>query len=248
MVTYAAPLDDIRFCLTELFDYEGRVATLPGFEDASPDLVDAVLEEAAKFCINELLPLNRSTVADRGKVRKERIAPDAFGWQMREFSKLQKEMAQVIEGAVDEARLEVLRQQLERRNIHVLAGHSYDRPIGSRKSGAKIISTKEAVEFEVDLPAEANQPSYMVDTVRMIRAGLAGGISPGFRVPPASAVASAEVFEPEPGNPGVQVRVITQAVLHELSIVARPAYSETEIDVRAEDFAPASGRRRRLWL
>ena len=60
MVTYAAPLDDIRFCLTELFDYEGRVATLPGFEDASPDLVDAVLEEAAKFCVNELLPLNRS--------------------------------------------------------------------------------------------------------------------------------------------------------------------------------------------
>ncbi len=60
MVTYAAPLDDIRFCLTELFDYEGRVASLPGFEEATPDLVDAVLEEAAKFCVNELLPLNRS--------------------------------------------------------------------------------------------------------------------------------------------------------------------------------------------
>ena len=60
MVTYAAPLDDIRFCLNELFDYEGRVASLPGYEDATPDLVDAVLEEAAKFCVNELLPLNRS--------------------------------------------------------------------------------------------------------------------------------------------------------------------------------------------
>ena len=60
MVTYAAPLDDIRFCLTELFDYEGRVTSLPGFEEATPDLVDAVLEEAAKFCVNELLPLNRS--------------------------------------------------------------------------------------------------------------------------------------------------------------------------------------------
>ena len=51
----------------------------------------------------------------------------------------------------------------------------------------------------------------------MIRAGLAGGVSPGFRVPPASVVANAEAFEPEPGNPGVQVRVINQAVLHELS-------------------------------
>ena len=60
MVTYAAPLDDIRFCLNELFDYQGRVASLPGFEEATPELVDAVLEEAAKFCVNELLPLNRS--------------------------------------------------------------------------------------------------------------------------------------------------------------------------------------------
>ena len=188
-----------------------------------------------------------ATVADRGKVRKERIGPDAFGWQMRAFMELQQEMADVIKGAVDEARLEILRQELERRNVHVLAGHSYDRPIGSLKSGAKIISTKKAVEFEVDLPAEADQPSYMRDTVRMIRAGLAGGVSPGFRVPPASVVANAEAFEPEAGNPGVQVRVINQAVLHELSIVTRPAYSETEIDVRAFDTARPA-RRRRVWL
>ena len=75
----------------------------------------------------------------------------------------------------------------------------------------------------------------MGDTVRMVRAGLAGGVSPGFRVPPASAVADAEGLEPEPGNPGVQVRVIRQAVLHELSIVTRPAYSETEIVARADE-------------
>ena len=189
-----------------------------------------------------------ATVADRGKVRKERISGNAFGWQLDAFAELQKEMADVIKGAVDEARLEVLRQEIERRNVHILSGHSYDKPIGSLKSGAKIISTREAVEFEVSLPPEADQPSYMVDAVRMIRAGLAGGVSPGFRVPPKSAVADAETFEPEPGHPGVQVRVINQAVLYELSVVARPAYSETEIDIRAEDFAPASGRRRRLWL
>ena len=59
MVTYTAPLEDIRFLLYEVFDYEGRVHTLPGFEDASRDVVDAVLEEAAKLSINELLPLNR---------------------------------------------------------------------------------------------------------------------------------------------------------------------------------------------
>ena len=188
-----------------------------------------------------------ATVSDRGKIRKERIGPDAFGWQMREFQKLQQEMADVIEGAVDEARLEVLRQELERRNVHVLAGHSYDKPLGSLKSKAKITSSKEAVEFEVDLPPENDQPSYMRDVVRMVRAGLAGGVSPGFRVPPKSAVADAETFEPEPGNPAVQVRVIRAAVLHELSIVTRPAYTETDVDVRAVDTAQAV-RRRRVWL
>ncbi len=60
MVTYAAPLDDIRFVLYDLLGYESEVAALPGYEEASRDLMDAVLEEAAKFCENELLPLNRS--------------------------------------------------------------------------------------------------------------------------------------------------------------------------------------------
>ena len=165
---------------------------------------------------------------------------------MREFEKLMQEMGDVVKSGV-EARLEVLRQEIERRNVHILSGHSYDKPLGSLKSGAKIISTKKSLEFEIDLPPEADQPTHMVDTVRMIRAGLAGGVSPGFRVPPASVVANAEGFEPEAGNPGVQVRVINQAVLHELSIVTRPAYTETEIDVRAFDTARPA-RRRRLWL
>jgi alkylation response protein AidB-like acyl-CoA dehydrogenase len=60
MVTYAAPLEDIRFVLNELLDYEGTVASLPGYEEASADIVEAVLEEGAKFCENELLPLNRT--------------------------------------------------------------------------------------------------------------------------------------------------------------------------------------------
>jgi len=59
MVTYKAPLDDIRFLLYELFDYESEIASLPGCGEATRDLVDAVLEEGARFCENELLPLNR---------------------------------------------------------------------------------------------------------------------------------------------------------------------------------------------
>lgn len=190
-----------------------------------------------------------ATIRDRGRVRKERIEGDAFGWQLRRFEELQQQIADTIESAVDEARLEILRQELERRNVHVLAGHSYDRPLGDLRSGtARITSDREAVAFEVDLPAEADQPSWMADTVRMVRAGLAGGVSPGFRVPPASAVANAEFLEPEPGNPGVSVRVIRQAVLSEVSIVTRPAYSETGVDLRALDAVAPVPRRRRAWL
>ncbi len=58
MVSYTAPLDDIRFDLFELWDYDDTVATLPGYEEATRDMVDAVLDAAARFCENELLPLN----------------------------------------------------------------------------------------------------------------------------------------------------------------------------------------------
>lgn len=59
MVAYTAPLRDMRFVLNELLQAE-QLAQLPGFEEATPDLVDAILEECAKFTQNELLPLNLS--------------------------------------------------------------------------------------------------------------------------------------------------------------------------------------------
>ena len=72
-----------------------------------------------------------------------------------------------------------------------------------------------------------------------VRAGLAGGISPGFLVPPADVVPDAEVLEEEAGNPGVFTRVIKAAVLYELSIVTRPAYSGTSIDIRSDTPQPS---------
>ena len=56
--TYSAPLRDMRFVLNELLDV-GEIATLPGYEDATPDVIDAMIEEGAKLCENTLLPLNR---------------------------------------------------------------------------------------------------------------------------------------------------------------------------------------------
>ncbi|MDO5504669.1 MAG: acyl-CoA dehydrogenase C-terminal domain-containing protein [Pseudoxanthomonas suwonensis] len=58
MASYRAPLNDIRFVLFDLLKADTVFAEL-GFEDASRDLVDAVLEEAARFNETVLAPLNR---------------------------------------------------------------------------------------------------------------------------------------------------------------------------------------------
>jgi alkylation response protein AidB-like acyl-CoA dehydrogenase len=57
MSSYVAPLKDMRFVLNELAGL-GEVAKLPGYEDSTPDTVDAVLEEASKFASEVLDPLN----------------------------------------------------------------------------------------------------------------------------------------------------------------------------------------------
>jgi alkylation response protein AidB-like acyl-CoA dehydrogenase len=62
MIPYNAPIRDMRFVLNEVVSFD-RIAALPVFESATPDLVDAVLEEAGKLAANVLAPLN--TVGDR---------------------------------------------------------------------------------------------------------------------------------------------------------------------------------------
>lgn len=57
-MTYRAPTEDIRFVIKELADLEG-VLRLPGFEEVSEDLVDAVLEENARFVEQAIAPTNR---------------------------------------------------------------------------------------------------------------------------------------------------------------------------------------------
>ncbi|MBW7851142.1 MAG: acyl-CoA dehydrogenase C-terminal domain-containing protein [Rhodospirillales bacterium] len=59
MATYKAPLRDMRFVFNELYD-GSKLAELSGYEEATPDLVDAVLEESSKLCEQVLFPINRS--------------------------------------------------------------------------------------------------------------------------------------------------------------------------------------------
>ena len=160
-----------------------------------------------------------ATMSDRGRVRKETFKPRAFSY------------------AVDNADSE----------IHLLRGHTFDQPLASKRAGTLALEdTEDALTFTATLPEVDDQPTFMRDTLKMIGAGLVGGISPGFRVPPKDTVPGAETLEPEPGNPDVAVRVINAAVLYELSLVTRPAYPDTEVDLRHRA-APVPGRVR-LWL
>ncbi|MDX1756762.1 MAG: acyl-CoA dehydrogenase C-terminal domain-containing protein [Marinobacter sp.] len=58
MPEYKAPLRDIKFVMSELLDSEQHYANLEGAEDATPDMVDAIIGEGAKFCEQVLSPLN----------------------------------------------------------------------------------------------------------------------------------------------------------------------------------------------
>ncbi len=57
MSTYSAPIDDMQFVVKELIGLE-QISSLPGCEEATPDLIDAVIEEAGKFATGVLDPLN----------------------------------------------------------------------------------------------------------------------------------------------------------------------------------------------
>ncbi|ADZ92129.1 acyl-CoA dehydrogenase C-terminal domain-containing protein [Marinomonas mediterranea] len=59
MPEYKAPLRDIKFVTEEVLDINNHYANLAGAEEATPDMVAAILEEGAKFAERVLSPLNR---------------------------------------------------------------------------------------------------------------------------------------------------------------------------------------------
>ncbi|HWN52479.1 MAG TPA: acyl-CoA dehydrogenase C-terminal domain-containing protein [Xanthobacteraceae bacterium] len=59
MPIYKAPVEDILFLLNDVLHIE-RFGNLPGFADASPDVVAAIASAAGKFCEDVLTPLNRA--------------------------------------------------------------------------------------------------------------------------------------------------------------------------------------------
>ncbi|WP_193368465.1 acyl-CoA dehydrogenase [Pelagibius marinus] len=84
-MTYAAPIHEMRFVLDAIADLPA-IAGLPGYEEATPDLVSAILEEAGKLAGEVIAPLNHpgdreGSVFENGVVR----TPDGFQEAYRQF-------------------------------------------------------------------------------------------------------------------------------------------------------------------
>ena len=84
-MAYTAPIRDMRFLINDVVGL-ARITDLPGCEEVSGDLLDAILEEAGKFAGGVLAPLNRigdteGSHLENGIVR----TPDGFGAAYKQF-------------------------------------------------------------------------------------------------------------------------------------------------------------------
>ena len=85
MADYQAPLRDMRFVLNEVLD-AGRLSDMPGLATATPDIVDAVLEEAGKLAAGAIGPLNKAGDKTGSRlVDGAVVTPDGFKEAYRQF-------------------------------------------------------------------------------------------------------------------------------------------------------------------
>ena len=85
MSTYAAPVKDMQFVLRELAGLQ-EVSALPGWEDVTPEVVDAVLAEAGKFAREVLDPLNRVGDEQGARLHQGKVTPpEGYAEAYRKF-------------------------------------------------------------------------------------------------------------------------------------------------------------------
>jgi uncharacterized protein len=106
--------------------------------------------------------------------------------------------------------------------VHLLVGHSFDRPLASRSAGTlELRDGDEALEFDATM---AGGTSWARDFLEAHRAGLIRGVSPGFKVAPGG-----ERIE---RRGDAVVRTVTRAELVEISVVTRAAYAAATVEAR----------------
>jgi alkylation response protein AidB-like acyl-CoA dehydrogenase len=85
MTTYRAPVRDMQFVINELAGLKS-FAALPGYEEVTPELAEAVLEEAARLASEVLAPLNKSGDEQGASLTKDGVAAaDGFAAAYRRF-------------------------------------------------------------------------------------------------------------------------------------------------------------------
>jgi len=85
MKAYSAPLRDMQFVINELAGLK-TLAALPGYEEVTPELAKAVLDEAARLASEVLAPLNKPGDERGASLTKDGVvAADGFGAAYRRF-------------------------------------------------------------------------------------------------------------------------------------------------------------------
>jgi Escherichia/Staphylococcus phage prohead protease len=145
-----------------------------------------------------------------GRPQKEVIEPEAFGYRVNDPAE----------------------------DIHLLVSHDFDHPLASKATDTLTLrDSKEALTFDALISPAIADTTHARDALTMIAAGLFIGLSPGFRIPPKRTVPDAEEIDEEDDDPDngehrAIIRRVRQALLFELSIVTRPAYSEAQVSMR----------------
>jgi alkylation response protein AidB-like acyl-CoA dehydrogenase len=76
----------MRFLLNEVFDYPGHYAKLASGKEATPDMVEAILSECARYCEEVLAPLNQKGDADGCELRDGKVTtPKGFKEAYKQF-------------------------------------------------------------------------------------------------------------------------------------------------------------------
>ena len=80
MTDFTPPIQDFRFLIHDVIGLD-TVANLPAFAEVSPDLVDAILEEASKLASSVLAPLNRIGDQEGAKLLDDGTVRTPTGWK-----------------------------------------------------------------------------------------------------------------------------------------------------------------------
>lgn len=127
-------------------------------------------------------------------------------------------------------------------DVALLAQHDFAKPLASTATGTLTLrSTADALEIDADINPAVAETTWARDTLAIVEARLATGLSPGFRVPPGGESVA------ETGD--AMLRTITRAELHEISIVTRPAYADAKVEARSWQATVAfdKGKAFRQW-